>query len=114
MTDQPQDIGTDIIAEGALTRRPTLTLDVALYDAYLADSDLGEAQKRDLLEALWAIIVGFVDLGFAVEPAAPLADKSADDGDKFATAGFAVAQSPLNSTTDHFEKAAALDVPAGH
>ncbi len=113
MTNEPQDIGIDIIAEGALTRRPTLTLDAALYDAYLEGSDLDEVQKRELLESLWAIIVGFVDLGFAVEPAAASADKSAGDSRKFASAGFAVAQSASNSTTDHFEKAAALPAPPG-
>lgn len=112
MTDSSPTNGTDI-AEGASNRRPTLTLDVALYETYLADKNLGEAQKRELLEALWSIIVGFVDLGFAVEPAAASADKSAYSGDKFATAGFAVAQSSPNATTDQFEKAAARNALPG-
>ncbi|MFA6965223.1 hypothetical protein [Bosea sp. (in: a-proteobacteria)] len=111
MTIEITDI--DTIAKGAANRRPTLSLDVAAYDSYLSDSALSEADKRALLEALWAIIVGFVDLGFAVEPSAP-ADKSGDGGGEFASAGFAAAQSSSNSTTDHFEKAAARTAPPGH
>lgn len=108
MTDLTNDLTS--IAEGALNRRPTLSLDVALYEAYLADSSLGEAEKRALLESLWAIIVGFVDLGFAVEPA-QVADKASGACGQFASAGSAVAQSHATSTTDHFEKAAARTAP---
>ena len=46
----------------------TLTLDVDRYQKYLDDADLSEAQKQDVLEALWSIIVSFVDLGFGVHP----------------------------------------------
>lgn len=53
MTDQPK----------------RLTIDVAKYDAYLADADLTEVERRQVLEALWSIIVAFVDLGFEVHPA---------------------------------------------
>ncbi|MCW2308829.1 hypothetical protein [Rhodobium gokarnense] len=52
----------------APTSRPVLTLDVALYEHMLADSDLTEDQKREFLETLWSIIVGFVDLGFGIDP----------------------------------------------
>lgn len=45
-----------------------LTLDVALYEQYLAESGLTEEQKREFLETLWTIIVGFVDLGFGIHP----------------------------------------------
>jgi len=46
----------------------TLTIDYELYERYLEDSDLNEAQKRQFLDALWSIIVSFVDLGFGVHP----------------------------------------------
>ena len=46
----------------------TLTLDVDRYQKYLDDADLSEAQKQEVLEALWSIIVSFVDLGFGVHP----------------------------------------------
>jgi hypothetical protein len=45
-----------------------LTLDYALYERYLADSGLSDAEKREFLDALWSIIVSFVDLGFGVHP----------------------------------------------
>tara|TARA_R110002126_G_scaffold239459_11_gene382798 strand:- start:715 stop:1062 length:348 start_codon:yes stop_codon:yes gene_type:complete len=45
-----------------------LSIDYNLYEHYLESSDLTETQKRDFLEALWSIIVNFVDLGFEVHP----------------------------------------------
>jgi hypothetical protein len=47
---------------------PTLTIDWELYGQYLEDSDLSDAEKRQFLEALWSIVVSFVDLGFGVHP----------------------------------------------
>ena len=61
------------------TKRPTLTLDVSLYESYLQDSDLSEDQKREFLEALWSVIVGFVDLGFGLHPVQQaMADNASD------------------------------------
>jgi hypothetical protein len=53
---------------GAASRRPALTLDVARYEAMLADPALSEAERTAFLELLWEIIVGFVDLGFHIHP----------------------------------------------
>eukprot|EP00581_Thalassiosira_minuscula_P024158 CAMPEP_0184419290 /NCGR_PEP_ID=MMETSP0738-20130409/36690_1 /TAXON_ID=385413 /ORGANISM="Thalassiosira miniscula, Strain CCMP1093" /LENGTH=103 /DNA_ID=CAMNT_0026779723 /DNA_START=46 /DNA_END=357 /DNA_ORIENTATION=- len=52
--------------------RPTLTLDVTKYDAMLNAPDLDAETRKDILEALWVLICGFVDLGFAVEPQDPV------------------------------------------
>lgn len=112
MTRPAEDIDLDTAAANA-ARRPTLTLDVALYERYLDDGALPEDERRALLESLWAIIVGFVDLGFAVEPAAVLADKSGGGREEFAPAGFARVDYPAHSTTSHFEKAAADITSAG-
>ncbi|GAB6843734.1 hypothetical protein HNR00_003414 [Methylorubrum rhodinum] len=103
----------DIIPNIAAGHRPTLTLDVALYDSYLEGSGLAEDERRALLEDLWAIIVGFVDLGFVVEPAAALADKSDEMSEEFARSGSALVDYSTNSTTDHFERAAAPIASAG-
>ncbi|GAB5470449.1 MAG: hypothetical protein Kilf2KO_34790 [Rhodospirillales bacterium] len=46
-----------------------LTLDVEKYQRYLDDPRSSDDQKRQVIEALWTIIVGFVDLGFGVHPA---------------------------------------------
>lgn len=47
---------------------PSLTIDWELYASYLEDSDLTDDQKRDFIEALWGIVVAFVDLGFGTHP----------------------------------------------
>lgn len=49
-------------------QRNSLTIDYALYERYLENSDLSEIEKREFLETLWNVIVGFVDLGFGVHP----------------------------------------------
>ena len=46
----------------------TLSIDWEVYAQYLDESDLSEAQKRELVEALWSIVVNFVDLGFGIAP----------------------------------------------
>ncbi len=61
-------------------KRPTLTLDVAFYESYLEDGDLSEEQKRELLEALWSIIVSFVDLGFGIHPLQQTNDDGGQNG----------------------------------
>jgi hypothetical protein len=50
------------------TLKPTLTLDVELYQHYLDGSDLTNAEKAELLETFWSIICEFVRLGFGVHP----------------------------------------------
>ena len=55
-------------ADAKSAARPALTLDVALYERYLEDSDLTDDQKHAFLETLWSVIVTFVDLGFGIEP----------------------------------------------
>ena len=47
---------------------PSIAIDYALYEAYLADSDWSDDEKQAFLDDLWQIIVAFVDLGFGVHP----------------------------------------------
>jgi len=47
---------------------PALSIDWELYGRYLDDSDLSEADKRACIEALWSIMVSFVDMGFHLAP----------------------------------------------
>lgn len=54
----------------------TLTIDWALYEGTLKDSGLSEAEKREFLEALWSIIVSFVDLGFGIHPLQQAGDQN--------------------------------------
>lgn len=53
-----------------------LTFDPTPYLHHLAESDLTEAQKHELLETLWSIIVSFVDMGFRISPIQQAMDKS--------------------------------------
>lgn len=45
-----------------------IKIDVAKYQAWLDDPALSDQQREQILEALWQIIVCFVDLGFGVSP----------------------------------------------
>lgn len=49
-------------------RPPTLSVDWKLYEEYLGTNDLSDDQKRELIEALWYIVMTFVDLGFGLDP----------------------------------------------
>lgn len=51
----------------------TLEIDWQLYEEMLGESDLTPDQKRQFLEALWSIMVMFVDLGFGIRPTPDLA-----------------------------------------
>lgn len=54
-------------ASGEAPRR--VEIDIEKYQAYLDHSGMDDAQKAEWLNALWTIIVAFVDLGFGVHPA---------------------------------------------
>lgn len=45
-----------------------LSVDWKLFEHHLAEEDLTEEEKREFIEALWYIIISFVDLGFGIEP----------------------------------------------
>lgn len=56
--------GTDTQAP----RPPALEVDFERYQRYLDEEDLSEAEKQAFVEALWSIVLNFVDLGFGVHP----------------------------------------------
>lgn len=47
---------------------PALSFDPDAYAGFLDDGEMTEAQQREFLEALWSILVAFVDLGFRIHP----------------------------------------------
>ena len=69
-------------AEGATGFKP-LMLDVELYQRYLDDPSIEDADKRELIETLWSIMVSFVDLGFGIHPAQQ-AQRHRDPGEEIA------------------------------
>lgn len=79
MTDIPPNFNPE-------TAPPTLTIDWDAYLPFLEDENISEEEKHELIEALWSIMVSFVDLGFGVHPVqqvcgkdVSLADLSAAD-----------------------------------
>lgn len=48
--------------------RNVVTLDLEKYKHLLNDPALSEVQKEEFLQALWSIVVAFVELGFGVHP----------------------------------------------
>lgn len=38
------------------------------WEQYLEDSDIPDDKKQEFVETLWAIVMGFVDLGFGLNP----------------------------------------------
>jgi len=48
--------------------RPIITVDVEKYQSLIDDPTLTQAQKEEFLQALWSIILSFVELGFGVHP----------------------------------------------
>lgn len=58
-----------------------LTLDVELYQSYIDDPSMSEADKRELIETLWSIMLSFVDLGFGIHPLQQALDRDGIAGD---------------------------------
>jgi hypothetical protein len=98
---------------GECTTKPALTIDYALYEKYLEDSDLTDEQKQEFLDTLWSIIVGFVDLGFCVHPLQQAAPNVC--GQEIDLSGFMasnVVSSLKSIPTNEFETAVAGSKPS--
>jgi hypothetical protein len=67
-TMDEHDGGQDVRFTLDAAAKPSLEIDTAKYQAYLDDPSLTDAQKEEIMQALWSIIVAFVDLGFGVHP----------------------------------------------
>lgn len=49
-------------------KRPALSIDWDMYLPLLEDTNIPDAEKRALIEAVWSIVMACVDLGFSVHP----------------------------------------------
>jgi len=74
----PQE--TSGVRQATADKPKSLTIDYQLYEQYLADSELSDEQKREFLNTLWQIVVGFVDLGFGVHPLQQACEQPIDLG----------------------------------
>ena len=61
MTSDPPD------PETPNTLKP-LSADLSRFAHHLEGTSLSDAQKQDMLETLWALMIQFVDLGFGLSP----------------------------------------------
>ncbi len=71
--------GSQINLDAAIDDTPKagpLALDHAKYSEFFKDSGLSEAQAKELIDALWVVVVGFVDLGFGMNPFQQAMDNS--------------------------------------
>ncbi len=83
---------------------PTLTVDWEAYVPLLEGSDLSDEDKREFIETLWSIVVGFVDLGFSVgSPERPCGQDADADAPS--------ASHVVHSLVDQWDKAAKTDKP---
>lgn len=90
------------LAEGA-PAHSSPRLDDDRYLAMIEDMEATEAQKRELLQTLWAIMVSIADLGLGLDPVQMLLSQNSDSSSRGETG-------PVNSSnTDQpksFERAA--------
>lgn len=87
--------------------RPAITVDVARYEHLLADTDVTDEERAEFLQAMWDIIVAFVDLGFGVHPTQIVQDLCGKDVESITdSADFCADVIPLEDILkDQFESA---------
>ncbi|MGJ8572278.1 MAG: hypothetical protein ACSHXI_16430 [Hoeflea sp.] len=108
MSNEKPTTAIEIGQKGNAIPKPALTIDYALYERYLEESDLSEDQKREFLETLWSVIVGFVDLGFGVHPLQQSgASSCGEELDLSREIGADVLISDQSKTSSNFRNAAA-------
>lgn len=100
MNSADQDIDGTI--EQALFK--PLTLDVDLYQNFLDETELSEDQKREILQAVWIVLVGFIDLGFKIAPQ-NTCGQVGDSGDDGVVALSGVVRYLSNPVTEAFTAA---------
>jgi hypothetical protein len=68
--------------------RRILAVDVERYQTFLDGSDMTGTQKEEFLQAMWAIMMSFVELGFGVHPLQEVCGKDEMSGPHLAKAAF--------------------------
>ena len=48
--------------------RSCFQLDMAKYESLLGDTDIPQEHKREMINALWSIVVAFVEAGYGTHP----------------------------------------------
>lgn len=84
-----------------------IQIDTAKYQAYLDDPDLSDEQKEQIVEALWQIILCFVDLGFGISPLQQACGKLAESDDDSGNSDSALLSSNPTTLSETFNLYAA-------
>mgnify|MGYP000507132102 CR=1 FL=1 len=80
--------------------QPIVGVDVEKYKVFLDDPALTEAQKEEFLQALWSIIVAFVELGFGVHPLQEVYDSEDEHSSEGPKEAFNRAERPESNRTN--------------
>ena len=72
---------------GASARR-MIKVDVERYQGYLDGTDMTDAQKEEFLQAIWLVMVSFVELGFEVHPVQEVCGKDSESATQRAVGAF--------------------------
>lgn len=110
-SDHPFETEPPQIAGAPDSSSPTssVRLDVSRYLHMIDDPALSDDQKRQMLEALWSIMVAFVDLGFGIHPVqqacgkveSRLASEPGTDSDSSNQFGNTLSQAFNNAAAPH-------------
>lgn len=66
--DELREIGKALSREHGKAPPSSLEVDMDYYKTLLDAPELSDADKEQMITALWSIIVAFVELGFGVHP----------------------------------------------
>lgn len=69
---------TTITKTNGETPWPVLTIDYGYYEKLLENSDASDEEKLEFIQALWNLIVNFVDLGFGIHPLQQACEQPSD------------------------------------
>ncbi len=60
-----------IISGTEIEENPTVSIDVKRFQRMIDDPNLSEEEKREIVLALWSLLITFVDLKFTLRTAKP-------------------------------------------
>ena len=72
---------------GASARR-MIKVDVERYQGYLDGTDMTNAQKEEFLQAIWLVMISFVEWGFEVHPVQEVCGKETQSTTQSANGAF--------------------------
>ncbi|MDZ4055892.1 MAG: hypothetical protein U1D69_02835 [Polynucleobacter sp.] len=65
--------------------RRIIKVDVERYQSYLDDTGMTDQQRKDFLQAMWLVMMSFVEMGFEVHPIQHVCGKASSIGNGSST-----------------------------